>query len=254
MKKTVWLGLCIIGLFVLSGCLYPREMRVENQMPVAERVEWVQEAVEAYHEDTGVFPIQTKDAQTPLYEKYPLDFQKLVPKYLPYIPGDAFEAGGKYQYVLVDPETEPKVRLLDIETAQIVADIQQAANLYWLKHHRLPATEVRYFPQFFNVDFKLLGMKEILIQSPFTGQHLPLIMDQVGYVGVDYALDIALFLQRASPEAWQERDLRELLVEQSLFVPVKSFPYRLVDDEPVPQLENRTSSAEQKGSQAQSNQ
>src|SRR5690606_4501915 len=105
MKKTVWLGLCIIGLFVLSGCLYPREMRVENQMPVAERVEWVQEAVEAYHEDTGVFPIQTKDAQTHMYEKYPLDFQKLVPKYLPYIPRGAFEAGGKYQYVLVDPET-----------------------------------------------------------------------------------------------------------------------------------------------------
>jgi len=243
MKKTVAQvvkALSLIFLLLLSGCLYPQSMRVENQMPVAQRVQWVQEALEAYREATGVFPIQTRDATTPLYEKYPIDFQKLVPKFLPYIPGDAFEAGGKYQYVLVDPETEPKVRLLDLETAQIVADIQQAANLYWLEHRRLPATEVRYFPQFFNVELERLGYREILIQSPFSGHYLPLLMDQVGYIGVDYAQDIAMYLQNVSLEAWQDRDLRELLVENSLFVPVKSFPYRLVDNEPVPQLEERT--------------
>ena len=160
MKKTVWLGLCIIGLFVLSGCLYPREMRVENQMPVAERVEWVQEAVEAYHEDTGVFPIQTKDAQTPLYEKYPLDFQKLVPKYLPYIPGDAFEAGGKYQYVLVDPETEPKVRLLDIETAQIVADIRNQFRFQTLAFRLLRQRFANPFLQFVQI-LRVFGKRRL---------------------------------------------------------------------------------------------
>ena len=239
MKKTLFVLLPTL-LLILSGCLYPQAMRVENRLPVAERIQMVQEAVEAYHEATGVFPIQTRDAKTPLYEKYPLDFQKLVPRYLPYIPGDAFESGGKYQYVLVDPETAPKVRLLDVETAQIITDIQQAANAYWLEHHRLPATEVRYFPQFFNVEMSLLGMQDILIESPFTGHYLPLIMDQVGYVGVDYAQDIAMYLQDEPLEEWQDRDLRELLVEKTLFVPVKSFPYRLVDGEPVPQLEERS--------------
>ncbi len=249
MKKTFFLGLWAVFFLLLSGCMYPRDMRVENQMPVAERVQWVQEAVEKYREATGVFPIKTKDARTPLYEKYPLDFQKLVPKYLPYIPGDAFENGGKYLYVLVDPEAAPKVRLLDVETVQIVNDIQQASNMYWIQHRRLPATEVRYFPQFFNVELSLLGEEDILIQSPFTGYYLPLIMDQVGYVGVDYALDIATYLQDESLEDWQDRDLRELLVEKSLFVPVKSFPYRLVDHEPVPQLEERNTGTASSGQQ-----
>lgn len=248
MKKTVvqvakapaLAMMLLFFMFILSGCLYPQSMRVENQMPLAQRVQWVQDAVEAYREATGVFPIQTRDAATPLYEKYPIDFQKLVPRYLPYIPGDAFEAGGRYLYVLVDPETEPKVRLLDLETAQIVNDIQLATNMYWLEHRRLPASEVRYFPQFFSVELERLGYEEILIQSPFTGHYLPLLMDQVGYIGVDYAQDIAMYLREVSPEEWQDRDLRELLVEKSLFVPVKSFPYRLVDNEPVPQLEDRS--------------
>ncbi len=236
MKKGLLITLVSVLLILMTGCMYPQEKRVENQMPVPERVQWVQEAVDAYRQQTGVLPIQNREAETPIYEKYPIDFKKLVPKYLPYIPGDAFEQGGTHQYVLVDPETDPKVRLLDIQTAQIVADVQRATDLYWINHHRLPATEVRYFPQFFNVQFDLLGMDEILVQSPFTDHYLPLFMDQVGYIGVDYAQDIAMYLQKTDPEKWKNRDLRELLVEESLFVPVKSFPYRLIDGKPIPQL------------------
>ncbi|OUM89713.1 MAG: hypothetical protein BAA01_02830 [Bacillus thermozeamaize] len=246
MKKALLFALIPAFLFLLSGCLYPQEKRIENQMPVPERVKWVQEAVDAYRKQTGVLPIQTREANTPIYEKYPIDFGKLVPKYLPYIPGDAFEQGGTHLYVLVDPENDPKVRLLDVQTAQIVADVQKATDLYWIKNHRLPATEVRYFPQFFNVEFEKLGMQDILIQSPFTGHYLPLIMDQVGHIGVDYAQDIAMFLEKTDPEKWQDRDLRELLVEQSLFVPVKSFPYRLVDGKPTPQLLSSQQSSQEK--------
>ena len=54
----------------------------------------------------GFLPIKTRDADTDIYIKYPIEFEKIVPAYTEKIPGNAYETGGIYQYVLMDVEAE----------------------------------------------------------------------------------------------------------------------------------------------------
>lgn len=68
-----WLLPCL----VLAGCLYPEENRTQRQVPVQQWIEEVQRAVDAYQKETQVLPILSKEAETPIYAKYPIDFKKL---------------------------------------------------------------------------------------------------------------------------------------------------------------------------------
>src|SRR5690554_5013672 len=102
----------LLVIAVLSGCMYPEENLAQNQIPYEEQVSSVQNAVLKFQEDNnGILPIKTKDAETPIYQKYLIDFNRIVPRYLPEVPGNAFEAGGIFQYVLIDVETDPTVKL-----------------------------------------------------------------------------------------------------------------------------------------------
>lgn len=236
-KGWVKVGAAVLTLLLAAGCLYPAE---RHHVATPEQVETVQQAVNAYREDTGgLLPILNRDQNTPLYRKYPVDFSRLIPRYLPYAPPDSFEEGGYHQYVLVDVEEDPKVRLLNLVHLEVVNRVQQASNQYWIEHRRLPVLEERY-PGFWSIDYSKLKMEEQLLQSPYSLQTLPLIMDLLGYVGIDYGPDIGFFLsQGEEQEQWEGRDLRELLVEKGLFVPDSSFPYYLQDGTIAPVREER---------------
>lgn len=69
----------------------------------------VQEAVDTYQERTdGLLPIKTKDQETPVFQKYPIEFSKLKEmNIIGELPGTSFENGGHYQYVIIHPETDP---------------------------------------------------------------------------------------------------------------------------------------------------
>src|SRR5579875_2095880 len=87
------------GIFLLSGCMYPEQNLAKNQIPYKDQLQAVQTAVNDYRKDNGgLLPIKTKEANTPIYEKYPIDFKKLMPKYMSEPPGNAFENGGIFQY------------------------------------------------------------------------------------------------------------------------------------------------------------
>ena len=76
MKKTIQALLLIMSAFVLSGCMYPEEQRVENQIPGQDQLGAVQRAINEYKEDTGVLPIKNRDMDTDIYIKYIIDFEK----------------------------------------------------------------------------------------------------------------------------------------------------------------------------------
>lgn len=61
-------------LLVQAGCLYPEERRV-GQEPSTAFLQEVQGAVDRFRQAEGVLPIQTRPADTPRYEKYPIDFR-----------------------------------------------------------------------------------------------------------------------------------------------------------------------------------
>jgi len=233
--RSVALCLMLCGMLVISGCLYPDHLRKENQVPPHEYIMLVQNAVDLYRQKTGVLPIKNSEMDTPVYEKYVIDFRRLKDQHvLGAIPANAFENGGTNLYVLVDAETEPKVKLLDLISYQQIGDLQKKSDEYRKKHGgKLPAGE-RINDHFYWLDTKKLGMNNVEIRSPYSRQLLNPVIHESGKVALDYGPDIMRLLEQKPPEASDPgQDLRELLVREFNHVPVHSFPYRFINNEPV---------------------
>jgi hypothetical protein len=116
--KFIKMMACFFGCFLLSGCLYPEEKLQKNTIPYEDQIAAVQNSVDRFQEESGgLLPIKTRDMTTPIYQKYPIDFSALSPKYMAEPPGTAFESGGIYLYALVDVEENPTVKLIDLRIA-----------------------------------------------------------------------------------------------------------------------------------------
>jgi hypothetical protein len=230
MKRTI-LGLLII-MTVLSGCMYPRDRLVQNQVPVGQNIQIVQQAVEQYRQNTGVLPIQTRDPKvTPHFLQYPVDFNLLKPRYLPTVPGNSFEGGGSDLYMLIDVETNPQVKLVDLHLSDTVGEVQRAVKAYYIRHKELPVRE-KINDGFYRIDFSHLGMPERTVVSPVTHQTLPLIMDTAGNVLVDYGSDLMQVIQNNHIQPGVDVDLRQYFIDESYYLPVYSAPYYWVNSEP----------------------
>ena len=121
-KKMGAVCFVLTCVFVLSGCLYPQSKKVEKSVPAEEQVLAVQKAVDQFREEqSGLLPIKNQDATVPYYQKYPIDFNRLE-KYLPEPPGNAYESGGVFQYVLIDVEDNPTVKLFDLRMASVLQE------------------------------------------------------------------------------------------------------------------------------------
>lgn len=231
-----WAGLIAVAalLPLLSGCMYPKEMRKENQVTAKESVLVVQNAVDQYKEKTGVLPIKNSELDTPIYEKYVLDMKKLTSgPYLGQVPATAFEKGGSYLFVLVNPEQKPIVKLMDLVAYQKAGDVQKWVDEYGKANGgALPLGESAG-TDVFRLDFAKLGKKTEQVQSMYSRQYLGFLIDRSGKVGIDYAPEIMQAIERKSwKDSGGRTDLRTLLVEDAPFVPVKSFPYYWKDGEP----------------------
>ncbi|MEK3881462.1 hypothetical protein [Paenibacillus sp. PL2-23] len=218
---------------LLTGCLYPED-KLQQNMPPKEAVRNVQAAVDQYFQELGLLPIANSGQEVPRYEKFKVDYKKLTGKgYLSSIPTSAFENGGNYYFLIIDEETEPRVKLMDIVTSQKINDIQN-----WVKGHlesrgELPKAGEMY-PGFYSIDYDSMGRKAPDIPSVFSGTLISAIMDDNGVVYADYGIDLMQLMSRDnSLQADEQTDLREWLVDASDFVPVKSPVYRLQDGEPV---------------------
>jgi hypothetical protein len=231
------LAALLLALGMLSGCMYRGEIERNQANPafVAEEIDRVSSAVERYHEARGVYPIKNADASTSVYEKYVIDLKRLVQsQMLSSIPANAFEAGGHYYYLLVHPETEPVVMLMDLSAVQVVADLQKDVDAYRDETGGLP-TGAEAAQGFFAVDYDALGRKAPDLRSPFTNGILPVLLHESGDLLIDYGLDIMEASRRADdPSAVREGDdAREWLAQASPLAPVQSYPYVWTNGEPV---------------------
>lgn len=232
---NIRLGYLFFVLILLTGCLYPEDERRQNQAPYADQLDSAQRAVVQFQENTGVLPIKTRDADTPIFRKYPINFSQLVPAYLESPPGNSFESGGAYQYVLVNPEENPEVKLIDLRTVRVIQDLERKIFQYRSQNDYAPVKEV-VGNELLKLDFDKLGYKEEpLIESPFHPNHkLSIFYTTDGRVVVDYSLDIQYYVEEYSWEnGEQEEDLHWLLVEHSPFVPVYSLPQTIEDEEVI---------------------
>ncbi|MEX2105012.1 MAG: hypothetical protein WD907_06775, partial [Bacilli bacterium] len=209
----------------------PKEQNLESNANIQSYVNGVQMAIDQFKTDTGVLPIKNSEESTPIFEKYPINFEGLVPRYLSEIPENAFSKGGHHIYVLVDVETNPTVKLIELHVSKNVNSVQQKVNQYRLDHeNKLPILE-KVTEGVWKIDYKAMMSDVASARSPYSSQSLPLILTSEGKVLVDYSLDIYLKLNERKTNA--EGDLRQILVSESFFVPVHSLPYKTVDGEPV---------------------
>lgn len=231
--KEIVLALTIM--LLLTGCLYPKNELTKNQVPNEDQLELVQTAVEKYQENTnGLMPIKTKPADTPIFEKYIIDFSVMKENgVLSEIPGNAFENGGIYQYTLMTPEDNPRVKLIDLRVTEELRRVNIKLDSFRSKNIYPPFGE-EIVKGVFTINYESLGLSsEPYVVSPFSNNNLPIIMDTEGNLYVDYRIDLHDALQKHEHQYDEGDDIRAILAENSPFVPVYSLPYTIQDGEPV---------------------
>lgn len=235
MKKRLNYMIILLLSLLLTGCMYPNSKKVENRVPYEDQVQMVQHAVEQYQKDhEGLLPIKTMDAKVPIYQKYPIDFTQLMGKYMSEPPGNAYESGGVFQYVLIDVETNPTVKIFDLRIVDAIQEYGLRLQMYKDKHTYPPYKE-QIDTYVFTIDYKKLGYDQLpTIKSPYSQTELGIVMDAKGDIFVDYTPDLMQKLKDNKNVAKQGDDIRRLLTEDSVFVPAFSLPYTVSKkDEPV---------------------
>lgn len=214
--------LLILTMSILSGCMYPEEKLSQNQIPYETQVKAVQDAVVTYQKDNnGLLPIKTRDQDTPIYQKYPIDFRKLSPQYLAEIPGNAFENGGIFQYVLTDVEEDPQVKIFDLRLAEQIRELKIR-----IEAQGYPPFKEEVANNVYTLNYKELGYDgDVYVNSPYSNKNLPLVINGDGDIFVDYSMDLFEQIKSTDKELEPGVDIRNLLVEDTFFVPAYSLPY-----------------------------
>ncbi|WP_026563934.1 hypothetical protein [Bacillus sp. UNC41MFS5] len=222
MKWNVLGCFLVFTVLFLTGCMYPEEELAKNQIPYKDQIIAVQTAVDTFKEDNGgILPIKTKEAETPIYQKYPIDFKKITPKYIAEPPGNAYESGGIFQYVLVDVETQPTVKLFDLRITEAIRDIKLR-----IKTKGYPPYKEQLAKNVFTLDYKQLGYKKApYVTSPFSNQNLSFVITGSAEVYVDYRPDLYQAMEKKDAKVNPGEDIRPILVKDSMFVPAYSLPY-----------------------------
>ena len=230
----ILLTLIVMSLF-LTGCLYPDSELEKNQIPYEDQLEAVQTAVDNFAESkNGIVPIRTKPNDTPIFEKYLIDFTPLTEgAFLSEIPGNAFEEGGVYQYVLITPEENPRVRLIDLRITEAIRGVNLRLQTYRNEHLYPPFGEP-LTENLYTIDYEKLGLESLpTVQSPYSNNNLPIIMDVDGNLYVDYRIDLNNAIQEYDHNYEEGEDIRFLLAENTPFVPAYSVEYTIKNNEPV---------------------
>ncbi|WP_077358095.1 hypothetical protein [Virgibacillus halodenitrificans] len=235
MKFTYKLTYLLVIIGLLTGCMYPESELSKNQSPNELQLDTVQQAVEKYKEGkNGLVPIKTKPSDTPIFQKYLIDFSALKESnLLTDIPGNAYENGGVYQYSLIYPEDNPQVKLIDLRITEAIRKINVKLDIYRDKHI-YPPYKKEISDGIFTIDYKKLGFDAApKIVSPYSQENLQLVMDVNGDLFVDYRIDLNNALKEYDHSYKEGDDIRYILAENTPFLPVYSLPYTIKNGEPV---------------------
>ncbi|RLQ95239.1 hypothetical protein [Falsibacillus albus] len=212
--------------------MYPDENLSKNQVPYKEQIQSVQTAVNQFREaNGGILPIKTRDASTPIYQKYPIDFHRITPTYMAEPPGNSFESGGIFQYVLINVEKDPTVKIFDLRIADKIRELN-------IRIHALdyPPFKAEVANNVYSLDYKQIGYKEEqFVTSPYTQNNLPFVINGSGDIFVDYRSDLFDALKKEKNLSFKSGDdIRSILTKNSDFVPAYSLPYTVDEkNEPI---------------------
>ena len=225
MKDNFKLLTVLFSVLFLSACMYPESER-PDQMPSEYQIEMVQQAVEEYQEDTdGLLPIKTV-SETREYFEYQIDFEKLVPEYRDERPQIAYEAGGYYQFVILDAEENPTIKLADLRITEEIRSLQLRVN--GMGDH--VEFEETVGPNVYKLDLNFYNLNENpTVASPYSGGALNVYYSGGENFIVDYREEIGRIIEDNDLEFETGDDVREILYEYTPIVPIYS-PEITVDE------------------------
>lgn len=233
MKQLVKITALILSLtLLLTGCINPVTEEGGGDIPYADQIEIIQRAVDSFQEESGgLLPIKNRESETDQYIKYPIEFSSIIPAYTGKIPSNAYEKGGIFQYVLMDVEENPTVKLVDLRAAERIRELNLRKNI---NEGSIPYKD-EIGNGVYEVDFKTMGFKNVLtVSSPYSDTQLPIVVSGDGNFYVDYSIDLQRILTEEKPKVKPGEDIRFLLAEISPVLPAYSLPYTVNDDnEPV---------------------
>lgn len=232
-KYLLSIMLLMMSVILLTGCLYPKGELAKNKIPNEEQLEMVQTAVLQYQEETdGLLPIKTKENDVDVYEKYLIDFNMLKERQLiTEPPGTAYENGGVYQYGIVTPEDDTRVKIIDLRITEAIRSVNVKLNTYRNKHTYPPYGE-EVADGVYTVNYDKLGMKNAPeIISPYSQSSLQLVMNTDGDLYVDYRSDLQQALEEFDHDFDEGDDIRSILVDHYPFMPAYSLAYTIKDHE-----------------------
>ncbi|TCP31653.1 hypothetical protein EV207_102143 [Scopulibacillus darangshiensis] len=233
MHKIIGVIIACCMTAMLSGCLNPGSEKTQSHVAYEAEMDAVQNAVLAYKKDTGVLPIKNSNEKTPLYKKYRIDFNRLIPKYMGKPPDNAYSEGGHFEYVIVNPEHDLQVKVIDLSLVAKVQEIKQRVENYRYNKGFSPIGGV-IRAKVYKIDFKDIGYKEPpTVISPYSGQPLSFVMDNESNVYINYLPDIYNAYKKSGKSANNGEDLRYLLLKEHPYVPVDSLPYTIKNNQVV---------------------
>ncbi|WP_394232789.1 hypothetical protein [Niallia oryzisoli] len=223
--------LSVFVMVMLSGCMYPEDKLAQNQVPYQDQVESVQAAVTQFKDENGgILPIKNSEETTPIYQKYLIDFKKIAPKYMAEPPGNAFESGGVFQYVIVNAENDPTVKIFDLRVSELISELNMRIKVQGYPPYKEKVAEGVY-----TLDYEKLGYEEEpFVASPYTNKKLPFVINGQAEIYVDYRMDLADALRKGETEYQSGEDIRDILLKDSVFVPAYSLPYTIDSERKEP--------------------
>ncbi|HWI48338.1 MAG TPA: hypothetical protein VNU45_08980 [Rummeliibacillus sp.] len=231
MKKINLLLFISLIAILLSGCMYPDKEKMENQVPDEAQLLTVQKAVDQFRKDTnGLLPIQNRDQDVDQYIKYPINFEKLTQGYIAKAPGNSFEKGGIYQYVIWKAESKnPEVKLVDLRGSETIRElnIKKGVNGF------VPISK-QIKDDVYQFDYKKMGYKQApTVPSPYSNTQLPLVVKGTGEICIDYSIELQKILDEGKVKVKQGEDIRYLLSDKYPILPAYSLPYTVNDKNEV---------------------
>lgn len=226
MRKLTYILTAALALFVLTGCMYPDDERAGSNIPPETDIDNVQSAVENFREkEGGILPIKTTEDSVE-YLKYPVEFTRIVPEYLSEIPVTAYENGGNFQYVILDAEDNPTVKIADLAIIEELRSLSLRIN--GMGEHVELGEQIG--PNVYQLDLEHYNLAENpTVTSPYTGRELNVYYSGGEEFVVDYRDDLNLMIENEGLEFETGEDIREVLYELTPIVPIYA-PEMTVDE------------------------
>ncbi|CAM4164695.1 hypothetical protein [Jeotgalicoccus halotolerans] len=226
MRKLTYILTAALALFVLTGCMYPDDERAGSNIPPETDIDNVQNAVENFREkEGGILPIKTTEDSAE-YLKYPVEFTRIVPEYLSEIPVTAYENGGNFQYVILDAENNPTVKIADLAIIEELRSLSLRIN--GMGEHVELGEQIG--PNVYQLDLEHYNLAENpTVTSPYTGRELNVYYSGGEEFVVDYRDDLNLMIENEGLEFETGEDIREVLYELTPIVPIYA-PEMTVDE------------------------